>query len=215
MRTLSCWTRLAGRQRRAKPGALAATGAAVRRRRLRSRIATRLAAARAPGRGAGAAGRGGQRSGALPPGSAGPAGCATVIRTCARATGWAARAAGTRRERAGPLQVVAYVPEDALPRLRAGQTARFIADGGAGPDLDLRVRSIDQTPPACCRKRCCPPRRRRRTGARVAKPALPERPVYRVMLDVESADPPAQARQHSWRGRVSIHGDWEAPRRAC
>ncbi|WZB61746.1 HlyD family efflux transporter periplasmic adaptor subunit [Achromobacter xylosoxidans] len=44
---------------------------------------------------------------------------------------------------AGPLQVVAYVPEDALPRLRAGQTARFIADGGAGPDLDLRVRSID------------------------------------------------------------------------
>ena len=39
----------------------------------------------------------------------------------------------------------------------------------------------------------------------------PERPVYRVMLDVESADPPAQARQHSWRGRVSIHGDWEAP----
>ncbi|WZB70469.1 hypothetical protein WJ968_33820 [Achromobacter xylosoxidans] len=35
--------------------------------------------------------------------------------------------------------------------------------------------------------------------------------MYRVMLDVESADPPAQARQHSWRGKVSIHGDWEAP----
>ena len=81
---------------------------------------------------------------------------------------------------AGPLQVVAYVPEDALPRLRAGQTARFIADGGAGPDLDLRVRSIDQdatrvlqeavlsAPPAatyrCARRKTCSTRNGRCTG---------------------------------------------------
>lgn len=81
---------------------------------------------------------------------------------------------------AGPLQVVAYVPEDALPRLRAGQTARFIADGGAGPDLDLRVRSIDQdatrvlqeavlsaSPAAtyrCARRKTCSTRNGRCTG---------------------------------------------------
>ena len=74
---------------------------------------------------------------------------------------------------AGPLQVVAYVPEDALPRLRAGQTARFIADGGAGPDLDLRVRSIDQDATRVLQEAVLSARRRRRTGARVAKPALP------------------------------------------
>ena len=108
---------------------------------------------------------------------------------------------------AGPLQVVA-VPEDALPRLRAGQTARFIADGGAGPDLDLRVRSIDQDATRVLQEAVCPPRRRR--CARVAEPALPERPVYRVMLDVESADPRPGAPAQLARP-VSIHGDWEAP----
>ena len=94
---------------------------------------------------------------------------------------------------------------DALPRLRQPNGA-FIADGGAGPDLDLRVRSIDQdatrvlqeavlsAPPAAC-------------AMRASQNLLyPERPVYRVMLDVESADPPASAPaqlarpgQHPWR----------------
>ena len=112
---------------------------------------------------------------------------------------------------AGPLQVVAYVPGDALPRLRAGR--RRASSPMAAPDRTwiCACAASTRTPPACCRKRCCPPRRRRRAGARVANLLYPERPVYRVMLDVESADPPAQARQHSWRGRVSIHGDWEAP----
>ena len=112
---------------------------------------------------------------------------------------------------AGPLQVVAYVPEDALPRLRAGQTARFIADGGAGPDLDLRVRSIDQDATRVLQEAVLSARRRRRTGARVAKPALPGTAGVPGDAGRGSADPPAQARQHSWRGRVSIHGDWEAP----
>lgn len=113
---------------------------------------------------------------------------------------------------AGPLQVVAYVPEDALPRLRAGQTARFIADGGAGPDLDLRVRSIDQDATRVLQEAVLSAPAGGDVQVRASQNLLyPERPVYRVMLDVESADPPAQARQHSWRGRVSIHGDWEAP----
>ena len=74
---------------------------------------------------------------------------------------------------AGPLQVVAYVPEDALPRLRAAR--RRASSPMAAPDRTwiCACAASTRTPPACCRKRCCPPRRRRRTGARVAKPALP------------------------------------------
>ena len=111
---------------------------------------------------------------------------------------------------AGPLQVVAYVPEDALPRLRR-------------PDGALHRRWRRRTGPGSARAQHRPGRHPRAAGSGAVRPAggdvqcarrrtlYPERPVYRVMLDVESADPPAQARQHSWRGRVSIHGDWEAP----
>ena len=35
------------------------------------------------------------------------------------------------------------------------------------------------------------------------------------MLDVESADPPAQARQHSWRGRAASMAIGKLPARAC
>jgi putative peptide zinc metalloprotease protein len=38
---------------------------------------------------------------------------------------------------------------------------------------------------------------------------VPERAVYRVMLT--TSDDPASLSQQSWRGRVVIHGKWQAP----
>ena len=140
-----------------------------------------------------------------------PAGCATVIRPAPGRLAGPPRAAGTRRER-GPAGG-GVCAEDALPRLRAGQ-ARFIADGGAGPDLDLRVRSVDQDATRVLQE-----------AVLSAPPAATYRCARRKTCSTGTAGVPGDAGRGKRRSRpgapaqlarrVSIHGDWEAPARAC
>ncbi|MDL2355021.1 MAG: site-2 protease family protein [Pseudomonadota bacterium] len=120
------------------------------------------------------------------------------------------------RERLGMLvkpgqwQVESYLDENAVRRIRVGDTGRFFPDGLEGAPLTLRVGVIEQD------------------GARVLQRAelasqfggsvmtrekhgqlVPDQAVYRVTLLVET--PPGRLAQHSWRGHVVIHGRWEAP----
>ncbi len=110
-------------------------------------------------------------------------------------------------------EVVAYVPEDTLYRIRAGDSGLFIAEGGAGPVLELRVRSIDQDASRSLNEAALATTAGGNVPVRSMQNVLyPERPVYRVVLDVVASEPSAAlAAQHRWRGRVSIRGRWEAP----
>ncbi|MET1116706.1 MAG: site-2 protease family protein [Comamonas sp.] len=110
-------------------------------------------------------------------------------------------------------EVVAYVAEEALHRVRPGDSGLFIAEGGAGPVLALRVRAIDQDASRSLNEAALASAGGGNVPVRSMQGVLyPERPVYRVVLDVLPSDQPqALTGQHRWRGRVSIRGEWEAP----
>ena len=113
----------------------------------------------------------------------------------------------------GAQEVVAYVPEEALHRVRPGDSGLFIAESGAGPVLALRVRAIDQDASRSLNEAALATVAGGNVPTRSMQGVLyPERPVYRVVLDVlPSQEPQALTGQHRWRGRVSIRGEWEAP----
>ncbi len=110
-------------------------------------------------------------------------------------------------------EVVSYVAEEELHRVRPGDSGIFIAEGGAGPVLELRVRTIDQDASRSLNEAALATLAGGNVPVRSMQGVLyPERPVYRVVLDVqpaESAQP--LVGQHRWRGRVSIRSQWEAP----
>jgi putative peptide zinc metalloprotease protein len=108
-----------------------------------------------------------------------------------------------------PWQVVTYVDEDNIERLSAGDRALFVADGMSGPNLRLRVASIDKTASNTLPEGELASLFGGHVPVREKQGVLyPERAHYRVVLTVETDERP---RQHSWRGRVSIAGTWEAP----
>lgn len=110
-------------------------------------------------------------------------------------------------------EVVAYVAEETLYRVRAGDSGLFVAEGGAGPVLALRVRAIDQDASRSLNEGALATAAGGNVPVRSMQGVLyPERPVYRVVLDVlPSEQSEALTGQHRWRGRVSIRGAWEAP----
>lgn len=111
------------------------------------------------------------------------------------------------------LEILAYVQEEDLQRISPGDSAIFIADGGTGPALDLKVRSIDQDATRTLTEAALATMAGGNIPVRSMQGFLyPERPVYRVVLDVTTPQPADHATlQHRWRGRVSIRGRWEAP----
>lgn len=109
----------------------------------------------------------------------------------------------------GPWQVVTYVDEDDVQRIRRGDRALFLADGLAGPAVRLTVAGIDRDASRTLNE----PELAALFGGHVLaheKNGLlyPERAVYRVVLDVDGEAPPGM---RIWRGRVAIAGAWEAP----
>lgn len=124
-----------------------------------------------------------------------------------------------RRELLGRLvgqdeqEVVTYVAEDDLHRVRPGDQGIFIAEGGAGPVLELQVQSIDQDASRSLTEGALSTQAGGDVPVRNMQGVLyPERPVYRVVLQVLPSDvPQTLTGQHRWRGRVSIRGAWEAP----
>jgi putative peptide zinc metalloprotease protein len=116
-------------------------------------------------------------------------------------------------DRGGPL-VVAYLNEDDLARVSAGDGARFYADSPQGPSVALRVERIDTD----ASRVLAEPELSSLFGGSVAVREKdgrfhPERPVYRVTLvatDAAAAATPLSA-QHTWRGTVVVSGRWAAP----
>jgi putative peptide zinc metalloprotease protein len=110
----------------------------------------------------------------------------------------------------GAWQVETYLDDDAVRRVKAGDGARFFADGLEGPSLPLVVTAVDEDA-----TRVLP------TGMLATayggsvltrekdRSLVPERAVYRVTLEAQAE--PGRLEGHSWRGHVVIRGSWEAP----
>lgn len=106
--------------------------------------------------------------------------------------------------------VEAYLDEDAVRRVRAGDAARFFLDGDHGPVLALTLQAIDADA-----TRALPDAilATAHGGSVITREKdgqlMPVQAVYRVLLRVQHVPPDLRAQR--WRGRVVIHGDWEAP----
>ena len=109
------------------------------------------------------------------------------------------------------LEVLAYVREEDVQRISIGDSAIFIADAGVGPVLDLTVRSVDQDASRTLSEAALSSAAGGMIQVRSMQGTLyPERPVYRVVLDVVAPLEADTGFQHRWRGKVSIRGRWEA-----
>jgi len=111
----------------------------------------------------------------------------------------------------GGLRVLAYVQDVELQRLRRGQHARFVADSGTGPGLDLVIDKIHTD------------RAQTLTEPELAAPAggsvpvreqhgqlFPEGAFYRVELLARDAAPGEQPwQQFRWRGHVYMAAEPE------
>ncbi|WP_417068914.1 site-2 protease family protein [Niveibacterium terrae] len=111
--------------------------------------------------------------------------------------------------RRGKHQVVTYVTGEDIHRIRKGDRGLFFSDGLAGPVARLRVIGVDQD----SSRMLAEPELASIFGGDIAVREkngvfYPEQAIYRVLLTVESGD---VSDQHSWRGRVTLEGDWEAP----
>jgi putative peptide zinc metalloprotease protein len=122
----------------------------------------------------------------------------------------------SERERLGVLvkpgraQVESYLDEDAVRRVRVGDAARFFPDGLEGGPVTLRVSAIEQDASHVLLRGELASQNGGSVLTRDKRGQLvPEQAVYRVTLDVDG--PAQRLAGHSWRGRVVIHGRWEAP----
>jgi putative peptide zinc metalloprotease protein len=106
--------------------------------------------------------------------------------------------------------VETYLDEDAVRRIRVGDTGQFLADGGAGPNLRLQVQQIEQDATRVLEHGVLAAQAGGSVLTReLQRRLVPERAVYRVVLRAEA--PPAAAAAQGWRGQVVLHGSWEVP----
>jgi putative peptide zinc metalloprotease protein len=125
----------------------------------------------------------------------------------------------TRRERLGvlvregsPWLVETWVPEDVVQRVAIGDGAVFVVDSATGPTIHLTVAGIDRDA-----SRTLPrPELAAHLGGHVlvreqARTMVPERAVYRVQLAPDRPADLSALEQHSWRGRLTIRVQGEAP----
>lgn len=110
----------------------------------------------------------------------------------------------------GKWVVETYLDEEAVRRVKAGDGARFFAEGLGAPPLALTVTAVDQDATRSL------PNGMLATafGGSVLtrekdRQLVPERAVYRVALEAD--EDPGGLQGHSWRGHVVIRGSWEAP----
>jgi putative peptide zinc metalloprotease protein len=110
-------------------------------------------------------------------------------------------------------QVETWLDEEAVQRVAAGDSALFITDAAQGPALRLKVLSVDRDASRVLLR----PELAAHLGGHVltrekAGQLIPERAIYRVMLEMEPAGrPPEGLAGQSWRGQLTIHARWEAP----
>jgi putative peptide zinc metalloprotease protein len=112
-----------------------------------------------------------------------------------------------------PWQVETWLDEEAVQRISPGDAALFITDGAQGPVLKLKVLSVDRDASRVLLR----PELAAHLGGHVltrekASQLIPERAIYRVMLEMDPASGvPEALTDQSWRGKLTIHGSWEAP----
>lgn len=112
-----------------------------------------------------------------------------------------------------PWLVETWLDEESVQRVTAGDSAQFITDGLHGPVLRLTVSAVDRDA-----SRFLP---RTELAAHLGGHILtreksgqlvPERAIYHVVLAVDPSEVNLQAyRQQSWRGKLTIHAQWESP----
>ena len=106
--------------------------------------------------------------------------------------------------------VETYLDEESVRRVEAGDGGIFVSDARSGPVLQLVVLSVDRDA-----TRVLPDGLLATvTGGSVLTREkkgqyFPERAVYRVVLSAHESNERFSGR--SWRGSVSIRGEWEAP----
>lgn len=106
--------------------------------------------------------------------------------------------------------VETFLDEDSVRRIERRDGGIFITDGGEGPVVPLWVFSVDRDA-----TRIMPDGQlvSQHGGSVIAREKnnqyIPEQAVYRVIL--VAAGNPGELAGHSWRGKVVIRGDWEAP----
>ena len=122
-----------------------------------------------------------------------------------------------RKERIGLLVrddgrwlVETWLEEEDVRRISLGDSALFITDATDGAALHLTVTTIDQDA-----SRLLPrPELSSTLGGHVLTREkqgqhFPERAIYRVVLATQ--EPPGALNTRSWRGKLTIQGEWEPP----
>ncbi len=110
----------------------------------------------------------------------------------------------------GPWTVETWLEEDDLQRIRLGQRAWFVIDSGSGGMVRLKVIGIDQD----ATRQLPRPELAAAMGGHVLTREkqgqfFPQRAVYRVTL--VNTDPLPGIGIQSWRGKLTIEGNWESP----
>jgi putative peptide zinc metalloprotease protein len=110
----------------------------------------------------------------------------------------------------GADEATTYLDEDTVRRVAAGDSARFYPDGLEGPFVRLTVTGIDQDASRTLPNGMWSAHAGGSVPAREKQGVwFPDHAVYRVSLSVD--DPTVSLKGRSWRGKVVIAGDWEAP----
>jgi putative peptide zinc metalloprotease protein len=107
-------------------------------------------------------------------------------------------------------EVQAYIDEADLERVHPGDTAQFYTDGATVESFRLKVVQIDADATRVLPQALLSSLTGGGIKAREASGVLvPESAVYRAQLSCEEF--PKSLTDHLWRGRVVIHGEWQAP----
>ena len=121
-----------------------------------------------------------------------------------------------KNERVGVLvsdkgeEVSTYLDEDTVRRVAVGDSARFYPDGLEGPFVRLTVAGIDQDATHVLPSGMWSAQHGGSVAAREKQGYwFPEHAVYRVTFTV--AESSGELAGRSWRGKVVIAADWEAP----
>lgn len=110
---------------------------------------------------------------------------------------------------AGSL-VETYLDEEQVKRIQVGDRGTFITDAGEGPLLHLTVTNVDADATRVLDSGMLAVQ----AGGHIltrqrGEQLVPEHGVYRVSLAVKSSLEELDGQ--AWRGRVVVHGRWEAP----
>lgn len=107
-------------------------------------------------------------------------------------------------------QVVAYLNEQEVARVKPGDTARFYADGLEGPFLALTLTRVDPDASRTLPDHALATASGGNVVVREKNGQLyPEQSIYRVTFKVNGDL--GQLARHTWRGQVLITGKWASP----